>query len=151
MSHAMKLWEGIVIKGLRKVWSISVNQFGSMPEVNNKSPFSYYGKQAMEQFWANKKNLYMVFIDLEKTYDRVRRNIIWRTLKVKRVPNLYIDLIKDMYEGADTCVKMITRKTEEFAIQVVCIKYLLLNPYLPLWWMIWHRVYMMMPHGICFL
>lgn len=103
-----------------------------MPEVNNKSPFSYYGKQAMEQFWANKKNLYMAFIDLEKTYDRVRRNIIWRTLKVKRVPNLYIDLIKDMYEGADTCVKMITRKTEEFAIQVVCIKYLLLNPYLPL-------------------
>lgn len=36
----------------------------------------------------------------------------------KKVPNLYINLIKDMYEGADTCAKMLTRKTEEFAIQV---------------------------------
>lgn len=58
-------------------------QFGSLPE-RLTTKIIFLLRQVMEQFRANKKNLYMVFIDLEKTYDRVLRNIIWRTLKVKR-------------------------------------------------------------------
>ena len=44
----------------------------------------------------------MVFIDLEKSYDKVSREILWWTLMKKRVPIKYIDIIKDMYDGVVT-------------------------------------------------
>jgi phosphoheptose isomerase len=36
--------------------------------------------QLMERYSEQKKDLPMVFIDLEKVYDKVSRNIMWWTL-----------------------------------------------------------------------
>ena len=47
----------------------------------------------------------MVFIDLEKTYDRVPRKVIWQVLEKKGVTKRYIELVKDIYDGAITSIK----------------------------------------------
>ena len=47
----------------------------------------------------------MVFIDLEKAYDRVLRDLIWWDLNKKNVSRGYIEIIKDIYEGAVTSVR----------------------------------------------
>ncbi|KAF3664601.1 Protein BOLA2 [Capsicum annuum] len=44
----------------------------------------------------------MVFIDLEKTYDRVLRVILWRCLEAGGVPVAYTRSIQEMYDGART-------------------------------------------------
>jgi hypothetical protein len=46
----------------------------------------------------------MVFIDLEKPYDKIPRNVIWWTLDKQKVPKKYLELIKDMYNNIVTRV-----------------------------------------------
>ena len=47
----------------------------------------------------------MVFIDLDKGYDRVPRHVLWWVLNKKVVPLKYVSIIKDMYEGVVTNVR----------------------------------------------
>ena len=51
------------------------------------------------------KELHLVFVDLEKTYDRVPRQDVWRCLREQGVPEKYVRLVKDTYEDARTQVK----------------------------------------------
>jgi hypothetical protein len=58
----------------------------------------------MERYREQKKDMHMVFIDLEKTYDKVTRNIMWLVLQKHKVSTKYITLIKDMYNNVVTSV-----------------------------------------------
>jgi hypothetical protein len=50
-------------------------------------------RQLMERHREQNKNLHMIFIDLEKTYDKVQKNIMWWSLEKKRVSTKYVTLI----------------------------------------------------------
>ena len=72
----------------------------------------------IESFRARKRDLHRVFIDLEKTYDRVFRDIIWWALMRKEISLRYVDLIKDMYEGAVTNVRTCGGLSDSFPITI---------------------------------
>ena len=44
----------------------------------------------MERFREQKKDLYLIFIDLEKAYDKILRNIMWWSLDKYKVPSKYM-------------------------------------------------------------
>jgi hypothetical protein len=50
----------------------------------------------MKRHREHKNDLHMIFIDLEKVYDKILRNIMWWVLKRKLIPTKYVTLIKDM-------------------------------------------------------
>ncbi|XP_068240146.1 uncharacterized protein [Palaemon carinicauda] len=47
-------------------------------------------RQLMEKFREKQRDLHVVFIDLEKAYDRVPRQEVWRSLRERRVPEKYV-------------------------------------------------------------
>ena len=61
-------------------------------------------RQVMERYREKKKGLHMVFIDLEKAYDKIPRYVMWWPLDKHKVPSKYVTLIKDMYNNAVTSV-----------------------------------------------
>jgi hypothetical protein len=75
-------------------------------------------RQAMERFREQKKDLHMVFIDLEKAYDKIPRNVMWWALDKHKVPTKYVTLIKDMYNNVTTSVRTNDGNTEYFPIKI---------------------------------
>jgi hypothetical protein len=49
--------------------------------------------------------MHMIFIDLEKVYDKMSRNNMWWALQKYKVSSKYITLIKDMYDNVVTSVR----------------------------------------------
>lgn len=47
-------------------------------------------RSLMGHYIERKRNLYIVFIDLENAYDRVPREVLWRYVETKGVHMVYI-------------------------------------------------------------
>ena len=84
----------------------------------------------MERYREQKKHLHIVFIDLEKAYDKVTRNVMWRALEKHKVPIKYITLIKNMYKDAMTFVWTCDGDTTDFPITIGLPQGSALSPYL---------------------
>jgi hypothetical protein len=87
-------------------------------------------RQIMERCREQKKDLHMFFIDLEKAYDKVPRNIMWWALQKHVVSTKYITLIKDMYDNVVTSVRISDGDTNDFSINIGLHQRSARNPYL---------------------
>jgi hypothetical protein len=75
-------------------------------------------KLLMERYRERKKDLHMVFIDLEKAYEKVPKNVMWWALQKHKVSTKYITLIKDVYDDVVTSVRTSDRDTYNFPINI---------------------------------
>jgi hypothetical protein len=76
------------------------------------------------------KNLHMVFVDLEKAYDRVPRKVLWWAMKVKGVPEKYVKVVQAMYRDARTQVRTEAGIIDQFSVAVGLHQGSALSPYL---------------------
>jgi len=60
----------------------------------------------------------MVFVDLEKAFNRVPREVTWWALKRKGVMEREITAIMEMYKNIKTSVRMDGERSDEFAVKV---------------------------------
>jgi hypothetical protein len=124
MSHTMKLWERIIEHRLRGVTNVTKNQFGFMLGRSTMEVI-FLIRQLIERYRDQKKDMHMVFIDLEKAYNKVTRNIMWWALQKHKVSTKYITLIKDMYDNVVT-----SARTNDFPINIGLHQGSALSPYL---------------------
>jgi len=69
--------------------------------------------------YRDKKNdLHMVFINLEKVYNKVPREVLWECFEKKEVSMAYIRTIKDMHEGVNTSVRTLALTLNSIRVQL---------------------------------
>jgi hypothetical protein len=61
-----------------------------------------------------KKDLHMIFNDLEKAYDKVPRNVMWYTLQKHIISTKCITLVNDMCDNVVTSVQTSDGDTNDF-------------------------------------
>ncbi|XP_047251467.1 uncharacterized protein LOC124886634 [Capsicum annuum] len=84
----------------------------------------------VEQYRDRKKDLYIAFINLEKVYDRVPRDILLRCFEAGVVPIVYVRVIKDMYDGEKMWFRMGGGDLEHFLVLIGLNQGLTLSPFI---------------------
>ena len=75
-------------------------------------------KQTIEKHREGQKNIRVTFIDLEKAYDRIPREEIWRCSRERNVPENYIIIVQDMYRGCKTVVRSAASESNSIGVEV---------------------------------
>ena len=73
-------------------------------------------KQVCEKAREKKCRVYVDFIDLEKTYDRVNREALWQELRIYDVGGKLLNGIKSKYVNSLACVRVKGDKSDCFTI-----------------------------------
>jgi len=117
LCHSLKLWERIVEARIREMVKIRDNQYGFQKGKSTMEPM-FCLRMLQEKCREYNKELHMVFVDLEKAYDTIPRDLIWYSLRRRGVPEAYVEIIKDMYRDCTTQVVTEAGETDEFTIEV---------------------------------
>ncbi|KAL5170118.1 Regulatory-associated protein of TOR 1 [Glycine soja] len=119
----------VIERRLRKETQVTENQFGFMPGRSTMEAI-YLLRRVMEQYRMAQQDLHLIFIDLEKAYDRVPREILWKALEKKGVRVAYIRAIQDMYDRVSTSVRTQGGESDDFPITIGLHQGSTLSPYL---------------------
>ena len=82
LEHGMKVVECVLEKRLRKMVEIREEQYGFVAG-KGITDVIFILRQLQEKYLENDKELYLVFVELEKAFDRVPRVLIESSLRRK--------------------------------------------------------------------
>jgi len=92
-------------------------QFGFTPERGTTDAI-FIVRQLQQKFRAKGKPLYYAFVDQEKAYDRIPREVVRWALRDAGVDEWLVDTVMSTYKGARTVVLTDDGVTEEFEVGV---------------------------------
>ena len=87
-------------------------------------------RMLMEKYREGQKELHCIFVDLEKTYDRVPREELWCCMRKSGIVEKYVQLVQDIHEGSETVVRCAVGTTKSFKVKVGLHQESALSPFL---------------------
>src|SRR5664279_2367073 len=117
LEHVMKILERVIDGRVRRIVKVDDMQFGFMAGKGTTYAI-FVVWQLQEKYLAKKKDLWMAFVDLEKAFDRVPREVVWWALRELGVDEWIVSVIKSMYEEATSAVKVNGRVSNAFVVRV---------------------------------
>ena len=73
-------------------------------------------KQIFEKSWKYGKDLFVRFVDLEKAYDRVPWDRLWKVLQEYEVDGQLLRTIKSFYCRSEVCVRVNGKQSKPFHV-----------------------------------
>jgi len=117
LDQVLKVLERVIEDRLRRRVKIDGMQFGFSAGKGTTDAI-FIIRQVQEKFMEKKKDLWLAFVDLEKAFDRVPREVLWWALRKLGVDEWMVNVIRAMYEGATTAVKLRSGESTEFEVRV---------------------------------
>ena len=105
LEHAFKLHEKVLDGLLREVVDNDKMQYGFMPGRGTVDAV-FLLRRFSEKFRAKSKKLFFEFVDLEKAFDQVPREVICFALRLKGVPEYLVNGVVSLYKGCKTAVSV---------------------------------------------
>ena len=75
-------------------------------------------RSIVEKYLEKKRDVFVAFMDLEKAYDRVDRDAMWRVLQMYGVNGRLIEAIKGFYVESKSCVRVDGKESDVFDVRV---------------------------------
>jgi len=117
LEHGMKVMERILERRLRRVVSVDSMQCGFMPG-RSTTEAVFVVRQLQEKYLEKAKSLWFAFVDLEKAYDRVPREVIRWALRRKGVTEELVRAVMALYVGAKSVVRTAVGDSRAFDVGV---------------------------------
>ena len=113
----MKVLERVLEKRIRCQVSINNMQLGFTPGKGTTDAI-FIMQQVQEKHQAKRKKLYYAFVDSEKEFDRVPREVVRLTLRKLGVDEWLIGTVMALYTEACTIVRTDAGLSESFEVKV---------------------------------
>ena len=91
-------------------------QFGFMPGKGTTDAL-FAVQRLLKEYRDKKKKLYLCFVDIEKTFDRVPRKIMEWAMRKKGLPEVIVRVVMSLYHRVKTKVRVGSEFSEEFLVQ----------------------------------
>ena len=111
-------------------------QCGFRPSSSNTDQI-FTLNQIFEKSWKYSKDLFACFVDLEKTYDQVPRDKLWKVLREYGVNGQLLRAIKSFYCRPEVCVRVNGKKSKPFHVGVGLRQGCVLSPIFFIVYMNW--------------
>ena len=99
----MKIVKRMLERRIRELVNIDLMQFGFMPG-RGATDALFVVRRMQKDYRDKKKKLYMSFVDIEKTFDRVPRKVMEWAMRKKVLPEVIVRAVMSLYHGAQTKV-----------------------------------------------
>ena len=129
IEQVMKVLERVVEGLIRQRVEIDEMQCGFMSGRGTTDAI-FIVRQLQEKHLAANKPLYMAFVDLEKAFDRVPRDVIWWAMRKLGIDEWLVRLVQSMYKDVRSRVRVGDGYSEEFGVGVGVHRGSVLSPLL---------------------